>query len=132
MTVPDGPDRRPVVWVPTDALMAATPGPGVTKRRLLSVAGPSGKDLPVAVPFDQAVAFAVAREAHSRGVSRAQAVFDLVLIHRRNLVGQLLVRPRGRGNWRMAPAANFEPGPFIVIELDEVIDRVRRLIASSD
>lgn len=131
MTSQEGSERRTTVWVPTEPLLAAVPGATVTKRRLLSVSGLSGSELPAEVPFEQAVAFAVAMEAHSRGVSRTQVVFDLVLLHRRNLVGQLLVRPRLRGNWRLTPADLFEPGPFIVIELDEVIDRVQRCITSS-
>jgi hypothetical protein len=126
-----GPDRQPTVWVKTDTLMAAMPGPRATQRRVLSVAGLSGGDLPAEVPFEQAVAFAAAMEAHSRGVSRTKAVFDVVLLHRRNLNGQLLVRPRGRGEWRLVPAVNFAPGPFIVIEFDEVIDRVRQCVPLS-
>jgi hypothetical protein len=112
-------------WIATERLLDERLSGSVRNRRRYIKYATRAKDVPVEMPFLQALAAAAALETLSRGIPHATRVIDLVLRNGPDHRGKLVVFKGIGGSPEIHPADGFGVRSATVIELDPLEDLLR-------
>lgn len=106
-------------WISTERLLNDLPGSMRVKRKYLSYTFAGKREIAHEVPIRRALAIAATVDAHHRGVTKPERIFDLISRTPGGLRGMLVVIARGKPPY-LLPGDGFGVQSVVVIDLDEL------------